>query len=226
MKLPYFLCLVISLSFPAFAQDRMPMIPADKLTEAQKKGIAERRADQQARTEACKNGVIDAAKCTEEYFNVHGPMVPLLRSPEVMVAANSIGNYVEYKTVLPQELRELIVLIVAREWTEQYVWNSHYATALKKGVRPDIVKAIAEGRRPAKMSDDEEAVYDFFDELHRNHGVSDPTYARVLVKFGEQGIIDMVSVYGIYSYFSMITNVAHTPAPKNATAPALDALPR
>jgi 4-carboxymuconolactone decarboxylase len=226
MKLPFVLCLFISFSFSAYAQDRMPMIPADKLTEAQKKGIAERRADQQARTEACKNAVIDAAKCTEEYFNVHGPMVPLLRSPEVMVAANSMVNYLEYKTVLPQELRELVVLIAAREWTEQYVWNSHYATALEKGVRPDIVKAIADGRRPAKMSDDEEAVYDFLDELHRNHGVSDPTYARVLAKFGEQGIIDMVSVYGVYSYFSMVTNVAHTPAPKNATAPPLAPLPR
>jgi len=225
MKILLAFCLFVELTSSVFAQDRMPIIPSDKLTEAQKKGIADRRAQQQARAEACKNGVIDSAKCTDEYFNVHGPMVPLLRSPDVMVAANAMMNYLEYKTVLPQELRELIVLMVAREWSQQYAWNSHYATALEKGVSLNIAKAIAEGRRPTGMSDDEETVYDFCDELHRNHGVSDATYAKALAKFGEQGIIDMVSVDGVYSYLSMIMNVARTPAPKHATAPPLEALP-
>jgi 4-carboxymuconolactone decarboxylase len=226
VKSHFVLFLVVVLTIPIAAQDRMPMIPAEKLTEAQKKGIEERRSQQQARIEACRNGVIDAAKCTPEYFGVHGPMVPLLRSPEVMVVANAMMNYLEYKTVLPPKLRELVVLMVAREWTAQYLWNSHYATGLEQGLSPELVKAISEGRRPLQMSDEEETVYDFCDELRRNHGVSDATYSRALAKFGEQGIIDLVSVDGIYSYMAKVMNVAHTPAPKNASAPPLATFPR
>jgi len=139
----------------------MPKIPADKMTEAQKKATDEFRNDQKARAEACRDPKMDQAKCAPDYFDVHGPMVPLLRSPDVMVAANALDNYLEFKTVLPQELRELVILMAAREWTQQYVWNSHYTSGLKRGLNPEIVKAVAEGRRPAGMSDSEEAVYDF-----------------------------------------------------------------
>src|SRR3984893_10534303 len=219
------LCVVITIGLPAIAQDRMPKIPPDKLTEAQKKAAEEFRNEQQARVEACRDPKMDQAKCTPDYFDVHGPMVPLLRSPEIMVAANAMDNYLEFKTVLPHELRELVILIAAREWTQQYVWNSHYTSGIKRGLSPEIVKAVAEGRRPTGMSENEEAVYDFCRELHRNHGVSDATYARVLAKFGEQGIVDMVSVDGYYSFLSMMMNVARTPLAKGATAPPLTPLP-
>ena len=168
---------------------------------------------------------MDQAKCTPDYFDVHGPMVPLIRSPEVMVVANAMDNYLEFKTVLPPALRELVILIAAREWTQQYVWNSHYASGIKRGLNPEILKAVAEGRRPTGMSDNEAAVYDFCDELHRNHSVSDPTYASALAKFGEQGIIDMVSADGYYSFLSMAMNVARSPNAKTASAPPLVPLP-
>src|ERR1700682_2473511 len=211
---------------PGFAQDRMPKIPPDKMTEAQKKAAEEFRKEQQARVEACRDPKMDQAKCAPDYFDVHGPMVPLLRSPEIMVAANAMDNYLEVKTVLPPELREFVILITAREWTQQYVWNSHYTSAIKNGLSLEIVKGVAEGRRPAGMSDNEETVYDFCDELHRNHSVSDPTYARALAKFGEQGIIDMVSADAYYSFLSMVMNLARTPLPKSASAPPLAAFPR
>lgn len=211
--------------FPALGQDRMPMIPNDQLTGAQKKAIEERRAAQQPREEACRKGEIDPAKCTQDYYGIHGPMVPLVRSPEVMLAANSMLNYLEFHTALPANLREMVILIAARELTQQYLWNAHYATALKTGVRPEWIAAISEGRRPEGMSEDEEMVYNFCEELRKNHGVSDRTYAKVAGKFGEQGVIDLVSVYGVYSYVGAVMNVARTPRPKAASAPLLAPLP-
>jgi 4-carboxymuconolactone decarboxylase len=203
----------------------MPKIPDEKLTPAQQKAIEQRRADQQARTEACRDPKMDLAKCTAEYYDIHGPMIPLLRSPDVMVAVNSMGNYLEFKTALPPKVRELVILLAAREWTQQYVWNSHYKSAMNQNLNPEVVKAVAEGRRPTGMSDQEESAYEFCDELHKNRSVSDATYARVLANFGEQGIIDMISTDGFYSLLSMVMNVARTPLPKTASAPPLLVLP-
>jgi len=92
-------------------------------------------------------------------------------------------------------------------------------------VSADVATAIAEGRRPRAMSEDEELLYDFCDELGRNQSVSDATYARMVSKFGEQGVIDAAGIVGYYTMLAMVMNTARTPLPAGATA-GLKALPR
>ena len=69
---------------------------------------------------------------------------------------------------------------------------AHHRLALEGGLSPDIAAAVADGRRPERMADDEKALYDFCTALHRDGRVSDATYASALAEFGEQGIVDMV----------------------------------
>lgn len=183
----------------AHAQDRLPPIPAEKMTEAQKKAAAEYMAARGPLT---------------------GPWNVLLRSPEIVNRTRAVSDYLRFNSALPPRLSEFIILITARHWAQQYVWNAHHEPALKGGLNPDIAKAVAEGRRPQQMADDEEALYDFCTELHRNHSVSDATYGRALSKFGERGIIDMIGLSGHYTTISMVLNTARTPLPAGAT-PAL-----
>ena len=189
----------------ARAQDRMPPIPADKMTEAQKKAVAE----------------FVATRGTE----ISGPFVPLLRSPEVMTRARAMSDYLRFKSVLPPRLSEFVILITARRWTQQYEWNAHYPLAIKAGVNPEIARAVAEGRRPERMAEDEDVVYSFCVELQQNQGVSDATYARTVATLGEQGVIDTVGIMGYYTLIGMVLNVARTPLPSGATS-ALAPFPR
>src|SRR6478672_5238594 len=140
MHMQLFAVLVLALvPLTAVAQDRMPPIPADRLTAAQRAAIEEFKAARSA--------------------EISGPFVPLLRSPEVMTRARAMGDYLRYKSALPPRLSEFVILLTARRWTQQYEWNAHQPLALKGGLRPEIVKAIADGRRPDQMAADEEAVY-------------------------------------------------------------------
>src|ERR1700754_5003290 len=134
MQLVAALAAAIFLSLPAAAQDRMPPIPADKLTEAQKK----------------------AAKAFAEGrgYAVRGPFVPLIRSPEVMLRAKAMGDYLRFKSTLGSRLNEMVILITAREWTQQYEWHAHHEFALKAGLDPKIADAIAAGFRPVGMAED------------------------------------------------------------------------
>jgi len=180
----------------AGAQDRMPPIPPEKLTDAQKKAIDEFKAARSA--------------------DVTGPFVPLLRSPEVMNRARAMGDYLRYKSALAPRLSEFVILLTARRWTQEYEWSALSA---------DIVKAIADGRRPDRMAEDEEIVYTLVDELDRNRSVSDATYARAVGKLGEQGVIDTIGITGYYTLLSMVMNTARTPLPAGAK-PALAPFPR
>ena len=184
--------------------DRMPPIPADKLTPEQKKASDDFAAERKT--------------------PVFGPFIPLLRSPEVMLRAKAMGDYLRYKSVLPPQLNEFAILITARHWTQGYEWAVHQPIAVKAGLKPEITQALAEGRRPQGMSSDEEMIYEFCTELHQNQSVSDATFARVQAKFGEQGIIDLIGVNGYYTFLAMVLNGTRTAVPKN-TAPALPAFP-
>jgi len=110
-----------------------------------------------------------------------------------------------------------VILITAREWSQDYEWAVHYPIALKAGIRQETADAIAEGRRPAAMNPDEEVVYDFTSELLRNKQVSDPTFERAKSRFGTQGVVDMTGIAGYYTLLAMQLNVAQFPIPKNST---------
>lgn len=200
-----FALLVIGMAASAGAQDRMPPIPAARLTDAQKKAIEEFKAARSA--------------------DISGPFVPLLRSPEVMSRARAMGDYLRFRSSLPPRLSEFVILLTARRWTQQYEWNAHQPLAIKGGLRPDLVKAVADGRRPDGMAEDEDAIYTLWDELQRNQSVSDATYARALGKIGEQGIIDTLGITGYYTMLAMVMNTARTPLPDGAK-PELTPLPR
>jgi 4-carboxymuconolactone decarboxylase len=154
-----------------------------------------------------------------------GPFVPLLRSPEFMSRLQKTGEYLRYNSVLPPRINEFVILIAARQWTQQYEWSVHHPLALKAGLNAGVAQALAEGRRPTGMGDDEAVAYDFCDELFRTRSVSDATYARALEKFKEQGIIDMLGVAGYYSTLAMILNATRTPLPDGEKA-ALPVFPQ
>jgi 4-carboxymuconolactone decarboxylase len=179
--------------------DRMPEIPPDALTDAQREA---------AEAFAAERGV-----------PVFGPFTPLLRSPELMLCASRMGLYLRYNSVLPLRISEFAILIVARLWSQQLEWHIHHPIALKAGVAPETAEAIAEGRRPTTMSADETLAYDFSTELQHNRAVSDPTYAAVVARFGEQGAIDLTGINGYYALLAMTMNVARTALPDGAARP-------
>lgn len=193
-------CILLLVVGAAAAQDRMPPIPKDKMTEAQKKALEEVTA-------------------TRGAGGAEGPFVPMLRSPELMNRLQNVGEYVRFHNSIGTKLTEFVILLTARQWTQQYEYDAHQPLALKAGLNQEIISAITEGRRPTGMAADEEIVYDFCSELRQNHGVSDATYARAVSKFGEQGVIDLTGLVGYYTTLAMIMNVARSPLPQGKKAP-------
>jgi len=179
--------------------DRMPPIPADKWTDAQKKAAEE----------------ITSGPRKE----LVGPFIPLLRSPEFMSRLQRVGEYLRYNTKLGSNISEFIILMTARQWTQQFEWYSHVSLALKAGIKEETINAIGEGQRPAAMTPDEETIYEYVTELRLHQSVSDPVYARVVNRFGEQGIIDVTGLCGYYTLLGMLMNVTRTPLPPGIKPP-------
>jgi 4-carboxymuconolactone decarboxylase len=175
-------------------RERMSRIASENMTEAQRKAAAELSAGPRG--------------------EVRGPFNVLLRSPELMSPLQKVGEYLRFKCALDRRIAEMATLIAARHWTQVYEWNAHHPLALKAGLKPEIAQAIAEGRRPSGMADDEEIVYDVLTEALQNKSVSDATYERAVKRFGEQNLVDLLAIAGYYAMLAMLLNVARTPLPE------------
>jgi len=186
-------------------QDRMPPLPADKMTDAQRKAAEEMIAGPRK--------------------GVKGPFIPLLRSPGLMDRLQKVGEYLRFQSPLEQRISEFIMLIVSRDWTQHFEWFVHVPLGRRAGISEDTIAALAEGRRPSDMNEHEEVAYDFCEELLRNKGVSETTYRRAVVKFGENGVIDMIGVAGYFTTVSMVMNVAHSPPPDDKSVGAISPYP-
>jgi 4-carboxymuconolactone decarboxylase len=177
------------------AEERLPTIPPAQYSPEQKQAAVD----------------FEAAR----KLPVFGPFEPLMYSPQVMSQARAMGDYLRYKSAIGNTLSELTILITAREWTQDYEWYVHYPIAMKVGIRQEVADAIADGRRPAAMSPDEEIVYDYASELLKNKQISDATFERAKSRFGPQGIVDMTGIVGYYTFLSMQLNAAQYQIPKD-----------
>ena len=145
-----------------------------------------------------------------------GPFQALLRSPELGDIVQQFGAHIRFKGVLPDALKEFAILVTARHWTAQYEWVAHRRMGVAAGLDPAKADALAEGKRPDKMSADETAIYEFASELVRGGEVSDQSFAAVKERWGERGVVELILTVGYYTTVSMILNVHRHPIPPDA----------
>jgi 4-carboxymuconolactone decarboxylase len=171
-------------------RERLPPIAAENMSQEQRRAAEEFKAGRG--------------------YDLIGPFAVMVRSPEVMLRAKALGDYLRFRNVLPKGVSEMVILITAREWTQEFEWSHHYTYALEAGLSPTVIGAIADGRRPPAMARDEAAAYDFAMELQRRKSVSDTTYQAAHKAFGEAGVVDLIGLIGYYSLLAMMMNVART----------------
>jgi 4-carboxymuconolactone decarboxylase len=153
-------------------------------------------------------------KAAEEFFQsrkapLTGPFLVLLHSPEMLTNASNMGLYLRYRSALGNQLSEMIILLTARHFTQDYEWFVHAPIALREKISEEIIEAIRDGRRPVKMTDDETMAYNFAYELLQNKRVSDSSYQAVEKRWGKKGAIDLTGIVGYYSLLAMELNMAN-----------------
>jgi 4-carboxymuconolactone decarboxylase len=180
----------------AMAEDRLPTISPDKYDQAQKDAAAHFLATRKV--------------------PVFGPFEPLMHSPELMSRSSDMGLYLRYGSAIGLKLSEFVIIMTARQWSQDYEWQLHARIAAEQGIAPDVIAAMADGRRPEKMTEEEAILYDFVLELHQTHRVSDATYGKSVAKFGTKGTMDVIGITGYYTYLAMVLNTARYPVPAGA----------
>lgn len=134
------------------------------------------------------------------------PLRAWIHSPEFGARAQTLGEFLRYDTILGAELSELAILLIARHWTSHYEWYIHKREALKAGVSPDVVDAIASRSGTPFPDEKAEALRLYVTELLEKKIVSAETHALAVERLGEQGVVELVGLLGYYTLVSMTLN--------------------
>lgn len=135
-----------------------------------------------------------------------GPLNPLLFSPVIGAALVEVLRADGSATTLPPRLHEIIVLTVGAAWRTGYEVYAHAPIAKATGLPDTVIEAIVSGEPPDFASAAEASVYDFTRHLVTRQRVDDATYARAAAELGDEGVVDMVLLTGLYLSVCAIIN--------------------
>ena len=147
-----------------------------------------------------------------------GPLSIMIHVPEMLQRGEHLRAYLRGDaSSLPLKIRELAMILTARELDCQFIWNAHAALARQAGVRDDVVDDLRENKALAGMTPDEAAVVNYGREFFRTHQVSQASFDAALAQFGVRGLIELTNLMGYYALLAFNINAFGVELPKGTT---------
>jgi 4-carboxymuconolactone decarboxylase len=131
---------------------------------------------------------------------LRGPGGITLHSPGLARLTRPLNQYLRYGSGLSGRVRELAILVTARECDSQFEWAAHEAEARKEGVPAEIIEIVRRrGDLAAGLDDGDAVVIALGREMFGARRVSAATFARCLALFGRKKLVDLVALMGNYA---------------------------
>lgn len=148
-----------------------------------------------------------------------GPASLMLHAPDAARAYDAWSRAL-WVGALPANVGELVFLYLARVHRCRYQWINHAGKARKAGIDEDLIGALGRGDAPSEgMAPDLLEAWNFVNELHTRHAVSDETFNAIAVRFGTRGAAELAAFCGLAASVALILNVRQAPLPETGSAP-------
>ncbi|HEY1506561.1 MAG TPA: hypothetical protein VGF92_19820 [Stellaceae bacterium] len=131
---------------------------------------------------------------------LRGPGGIMLYAPKVSALNSALNRYLRSpETGFDGHVRELAILVTAREFNNQFEWAAHEGVALKEGVPVETVDVVKNRKSLRGLPEADAVVIQLGREIYRNTKVGAATYARAVKQFGAERLINLVSLMGNYA---------------------------
>ncbi|MGF1596409.1 MAG: carboxymuconolactone decarboxylase family protein [Acidimicrobiales bacterium] len=155
-----------------------------------------------------------------------GPFDGWNLSPSIGRRTWQLGGAIRFKPTIERRYVELAILMTGQRWRAQYEWYAHEPMARDAGLPEAVIAAVKDGAEPDfGASGDEggdEAAWRFCRALLDDRVVDDATYGATVARFGEPGVMDLISACGFYTLVSMTLNTFEVDLPDGVEPPFAD----
>jgi 4-carboxymuconolactone decarboxylase len=142
---------------------------------------------------------------------IGGPFDAWLLSPELSHRLRGLAVMLWERTTLDRGMVELAICITGRHWEANVEWAAHAPRAIEYGIASEVLEAVYEERRPEFAPPEQVLLYDVCMSLHRERALPEALYERAVEAFGEQGLVELISVIGFYTLVSMTLKAFEIP---------------
>jgi 4-carboxymuconolactone decarboxylase len=185
---------------------RLPLIPPAELSPEQKPLY-----------DAMRTGIasnFNAFKVEREDGALMGPWNPWLHEPQIGKAIWDLTLAMTANAVLPDNVRQIAILVVGARYNAAYELYAHVAVAEKEGMSAERLAALVAGVKPTDLSKEENVAFDFAYALARGGVLPEPLYRLSIETFGQHATNELIYLVGLYALVSTTLNGFNVPVPE------------
>ena len=180
----------------------MTTLPKDIYPESRSRLPLPKREALDEQGKRVYDSVLDPKRPTLAGFQ--GPAGTWLHSPKVGEPFREMNRILRNEVPLEPRLRELAILVTAREFDSQFEWTAHEPVALKEGLDPKVLDTV-KFRRPVLAAPEKEAaIIAFGRELFRDRKVRAETYAEMVRVFGQAAVVNITALMANYAFTAVM----------------------
>ena len=135
---------------------------------------------------------------------LRGPAGISLYSPKVARSLLDQQLYLTTQANLGGRIRELAILVAAREMNSQFEWTVHEPLALAQGVDRDLIERIKVRGSLDGVVEEDAVVISLAREAFSKPGVTLETFIAAHSRFGDGGVVDLTALVGQYAALSIL----------------------
>lgn len=179
---------------------RLPRVTPDCLNEAQRSLYESIAAGRRSEGPTLFRTVGDDGA-------LEGPFAAFLLNPQIGARLSALGEAIRYHGALPDEVREMLILSVARDRGSEYEWYAHSAVARHLGVSDAVLHALRDGGGFPEVPENVVTALDFYGCVKAWRRVPDELYTRAMTAFGADGLVEIACLIFYYDMLAALLSI-------------------
>lgn len=150
---------------------------------------------------------------------LRGPMGIRLYSPKVGELQRQLNQYLRFEAGISGPVRELAILVAARETDNQFEWAAHEPVGRKEGLSDAAIEVVRNRKNTAGLPDEQAGIIQLGREIFQKKRVTQETFDRAVARFGKEGLVNIVSLMGSYAATSALLTTFDMQLPPGVAPP-------
>ena len=131
--------------------------------------------------------------------------VRMFNNPEVATKVGALGEHLRFSGVLPDAIRELVILRYSTRQRFGYEWSHHQRPAALAGISQETIDEVSKGGIPASLPDDAQAALEIVDAVTDKQSIPREVQTRFVDVHGNKGVVEVVVLCGLYAIMGYMT---------------------
>lgn len=148
------------------------------------------------------------AEGTGQLGNVY---LTLLHNPALAVQVGKLGETIRFHGVLPDDVRELVILRFAARRGYRYEIAHHYRAATLAGLSDETIRALLRLEMPPNLRSDQVAAIRATDAVGADQSIPADVQSTLAEEHGDAGVVELVVCCGLYSIMGITTVALDVP---------------